>query len=195
MVIVNQYCQWDGYPTGQGRQVMEFVRRYCHGDNLKEFKNRLKKSHLLIPVAGSHYFTGAPAARAVEKLDKLRYESHSLTDSWLHDGIADGSITKQEARYYLTASRDTGPYILQWLMDSEPEGMRFYTDEYCYKIGAELDWQIEGLFVINLDAETVIIDWHGHIREYSFSKVENMTDNELKVEMESLEGIENELGN
>ena len=193
-VIVNQYCQWDGYPTGQGQTVMEFVKKYCGGDELNEFKKRLDKSCLMLAKAGRFCYTGAPITKALDKLETLKYKSGDYSRNWLWKCLEAGMVTKQEVKEYMTASRDTGPEILNYLMDNEPDGMPFFTDEYCYKIGFELDWQIEGLFIIDLDKETVQIDWHGKVRTYPFSAVRGMTQEEIEAEMKSFEKSEDEDG-
>ena len=35
---VAQYCQWDGYPSGQGKDILEFLKT----QNLEEFKEKLR---------------------------------------------------------------------------------------------------------------------------------------------------------
>ncbi len=102
--------------------------------------------------------------------------------------LEDGKIEAEEYRAYLQASRDEGPEILNWLMESEEEGMAFYTDDYCYNITIKGDWQIEGVFIIDLSKNKVIIGYHGKRRTYSFKKVCAMTDSEIEDEMKRFEG-------
>lgn len=191
-IVVCQYCQWDGYPTGQGFDVMEFVKEYCGGDKLKEFKKRLDNSCLMLAKAGKTCYTGAPVTNALRKIDQLRYEDHDHSDGWLKKYLEEGSVTQQEVREYMAASRDTGPDILTYLMESEPEGMVFYTDDYSYNMSLDLDWQIEGMFIINLDEEAVAISWHGKVRSYTFERVRGMTDKEIEDEMKDFEACEDE---
>jgi hypothetical protein len=40
---VAQYCQWDGYPSGQGATVLDFL----HKANLEKFKEKVEKLHFL----------------------------------------------------------------------------------------------------------------------------------------------------
>ncbi len=40
---VAKYCQWDGYPSGQGLEILNFLRSLVHLENVEEFKNRLNK--------------------------------------------------------------------------------------------------------------------------------------------------------
>ncbi len=44
--VVAQYCQWDGYPDGQGRQLLEFLRK---GFNRDKFIERLKITRFISP--------------------------------------------------------------------------------------------------------------------------------------------------
>ena len=46
-VKVNQYCQWDGYPTGRGEEVMLFMRDVLREGKYKEFETVIQKSVLV----------------------------------------------------------------------------------------------------------------------------------------------------
>ena len=183
-VIIDQYGQWDGYPTGQGMNVMQFVKEYCADKKLQEFKERLEKSCLLMAVGGRYCFTGAPITDSLNKVEKLRHKNRYSSDWWKDPDVG---CTKRELREYMAASRDTGSDILYYLMEREKDGMQFYTDEYTHKMTKELDWQIEGMFIVDLDNELVTIDWHGSTREYSFSRVQQMENKQIEKEMEEFE--------
>ena len=191
-IIVNQYCQWDGYPTGHGLNVLEFAKEYCWDkDNLRDFKNRLDKSCLLVAKGGKVSCVGAPWTDKIEKIGNLKY-SKAFTN-W-KQLIEEGAIAKNDVRDYLAASRDTGSDILLWLMKNEPNGMAFYATDYDYQMELALDWQIEGMYIINLDVDLVTIDWHGAIRAYTFKKLEDMTMEQIKAEMEEFEREEPDSG-
>lgn len=184
-VIINQYCQWDGYPTGHGLNVMEITKKYCcNKEQLEDMKRRLDCSCLMMALSGKYYYTGAPATKTVSDLARLEYNSGHVAWEKL---IEDGAVTKHQVREYLTASRDTGSDILKWLMVNEPHGMTFYTTEYDLKMGLELDWQIEGMYILNLDEETVTIDYHGKTRVYSFFQISLMDEEDMETEMKDME--------
>lgn len=192
-IIVNQYCQWDGYPTGHGLSVLEFVKKYCCvADQLKEFKKRLAVSCLLKAESGKYTYTGAPATKTVRELDEIKYNNYSqnwnsASEFTWEKLIKEGTVTKHQVREFLTASRDTGSDILKWLMVNEPHGMTFYTTEYDLNMKPELDWQIEGMYIIDLDNNTVTIDYHGKCREYTFKRVAEMDEEQMETEMKDME--------
>lgn len=51
-VLVAQYGQWDGYPSGQGTTVVEFLQKL----NVQKFKKQLKKVKLLSDEEMSAYY-------------------------------------------------------------------------------------------------------------------------------------------
>lgn len=190
-IVVDQYCQWDGYPTGQGENVLQFVKEYCQGDSLEEFKKRLHNSTLFLAKAGKACFTGARPSPVLDKMYRIKYGAVSTPDLW-KQCIESGTVTQREVTYFLSASRDTGSDILYWLMAYEPDGMIFYTTDYIYNMKYELDWQIEGMYVINLDEEIVTIDYHGKIMVYTFKEVQAMTEDGIMKEMEDFEKADEE---
>ena len=72
-------------------------------------------------------------------------------------------------------------------MVNEPHGMTFYTTEYDLNMKPELDWQIEGMYIIDLDNNTVTIDYHGKCREYTFKRVAEMDEEQMETEMKDME--------
>ena len=192
-IIVNQYCQWDGYPTGHGLSVLEFVKKYCCvADQLKEFKKRLAVSCLLKAESGKYTCTGAPLTKNVIDLDEIKYNTYSQNVKYAvgftwEKLIKDGTVTKHQVREYLTASRDTGSDILKWLMANEPHGMTFYTTGEDLEMKPEFDWQIEGLYIIDLDKKTVTICYHGNSKVYTFSQVGSMDEEQMESEMKNME--------
>lgn len=185
-IIVNQYSQWDGYPTGRGAEVMNFVRQYCTKTKLEELKKRLDNSILFTARNGNDNCscTGAKFTAELEELDRLQYQRDFESYGKL---LEEGKISKDQLRSLMQVSRDFGPRILYWLAEQEPEGMAFYTDDYCYNITIKGDWQIEGVFVIDLSKNKVTIGYHGKRRTYSFKKVCAWTEDEIKAEMEAFE--------
>lgn len=65
--------------------------------------------------------------------------------------------------------------------------MIFYTDQYLTNIMPEGDWQIEAMYIVNLDSETVEIWWHGKAKIYTFAVLATLTDETLYNDMKELE--------
>ena len=189
-VKVNQYCQWDGYPTGRGEEVMLFMRDVLRDGKSKEFETAIQKSFLVhSPEEGAEiYYTGAPYLPSV--FDRIP-EGHFVGDG-IVKALKDKKIHLSEANFMMVASRDIGNEVLPYMMDYSPSGMMFYTTDYLNAITEELDWQIEGMYVINLDNETVTIIYHGRFRRYSFEELEKMDDDQIEEEMKALEKSEEE---
>ena len=200
-VKINQYCQWDGYPTGRGADVLRSIRHMLEFGLLDTVREKLKSSkltdlHSEDESAGRTY-TGAPytdeTAKILEKVDKAMWKSsYTPFMTRLHSLIADGGISLEEAKFYVAASRDVGNDILRFLMDFKPDGMIFYTDPYLTDMPPEGDWQIEAMYVIDLDRETAEIWWHGACSKYSFSEIAAFSDDKLNDEMERLEAADME---
>ena len=194
-IVVNQYCQWDGYPTGRGAEVMLFVNKYCRKENIDEFKRRINESALFMAVSNQDAccYLGAHWNKTVGKLSEMEHDMKYRKPGSIFEFVGfeklieDGTITEEEYREYLQASRNAGPKILYWLMEHEENGMAFYTDDYCYRMTIKGDWQIEGVFIIDLSKNKVTIGYHGKRRTYSFEKVCAMTETEIEAEMEKFE--------
>ena len=95
---VAQYGQWDGYPSGNGVIVLDFL----HTTNLEEFKKKLNK---VIFVNGNK-----------EKEIQNWLKSIGSDNGWL---TGEQSKLYQEKYPYLT--RDNGANILQMIMDGEED--------------------------------------------------------------------------
>ena len=86
------------------------------------------------------------------------------------------------------ASRDVGCYVLPFLMEFCPDGMALWTDEYSLNIPPEGSWQIQGVFTIDFDAQTVAISFNGDTSwSISFDALANKTDKSIEDEMVQLE--------
>jgi hypothetical protein len=102
-VKVAQYCQWDGYPSGQGANIVKFITTKLNTkDKLKDFKQKVDKleeytqeeiSHLLFKHTriDKHGMTNM---EDVEKLNKLFPELSRDIGPKVLDLIADGSVRK-----------------------------------------------------------------------------------------------------
>ncbi len=198
-VKINQYCQWDGYPTGRGADVLRNIQHMMKFGLLDMMREKLRSSNLLnlreTNKNAVTTYTGAPyteeSKRIFEKVDEaLQNASYIPLMTRLHALIADGEISLEEAKYHIVASRDSGNDVLRFMMDFRPDGMTFYTDPYLSGMPPEGDWQIEAMYILDLDRETAEIWWHGDCQKYSFSEISQLTDDQLNEAMKHLEAFE-----
>ena len=191
-VKVNQYCQWDGYPTGRGAEVLEFMRDVIKGGSLDVFKDAVASSELVKTTEEDAFYTGAPVKNDVwSKAEKLFPYGPDYTQ--VCDAIRKNELTVEEAKYLIVASRDNGNSVLKFLLRYATGGMTFYTTDYLSGITDMLDWQIEGMFTINLDERYVDVDWHGVVERVTFDSLVEMTSETIERVMNHLErGTEDE---
>jgi hypothetical protein len=116
---VAQYCQWDGYPEGQGRTIVEFIKK-LKGKKITTFKKNLRNLRTM----------------SQNKIDKL----------WSLLGVSDGWASMEQAetfkKRYPQFHRDMGADILQMILDgtvaSVSKDVSFAQDslmcEWCYVI-------------------------------------------------------------
>lgn len=91
-IKVEQYGQWDGYPTGQGATVQDFLKTV----NLEDFKKKVKKLGVWtdkevddIVQGHEQYFIGANTDWATQYPELSRD-----TGAGILQLIADGEVTK-----------------------------------------------------------------------------------------------------
>jgi hypothetical protein len=97
---VAQYCQWDGYPDGQGRTVAEFILKHINPDGGKSFSEKVDQIVY-------------PSSEEVEK----RWRTVGAKGNWVNMEQAEKFAEKWE---HLT--RDFGAKILEYIVTTdEPE--------------------------------------------------------------------------
>lgn len=122
---VAKYCQWDGYPEGQGLNILNYLKIL----NLEKLKENLK---FVIPFDADNYKKelidfGVPK----EELEKdfVGYETYKKIEQYL--------------KLHPSISRDTGAEILELITQTEKEieiknSLNFAADslfcEWCYVI-------------------------------------------------------------
>ena len=117
-VKVAQYGQWDGYPTGQGQTIADFLKTV----NLTKFKKLVDKMSTYSPKEIEDIYVKYGAKRGEE---------------WISCDIADRVKCD-----YPEISRDTGAEILNLIYEGKADRVvlneSFENDklfcEYCYKI-------------------------------------------------------------
>lgn len=95
---VAQYGQWDGYPSGNGVIVLEFL----HSNKMDDFKQKLNKVKF---INGNK-----------EKEIKKFLESIGAKDGWMT-----GEQSNQYQKKYPYLTRDNGANILQMIMDGQED--------------------------------------------------------------------------
>lgn len=95
---VAQYGQWDGYPTGQGYDVLDFCR--------KQLKDAVKRDHFIKQIGKTKFL-------ADKKIGE-RYEAEGIKGEW---------ITMEEAERmkekFPQFSRDTAAKVLDYINNSK----------------------------------------------------------------------------
>lgn len=125
-IKVAQYCQWDGYPTGQGKDIAEFLQK---GLDLPVFK------------------------KAVAKLKWA--SAKAVKDTWTECGADPKSdsvsfdIADIHSKRYPEFSRDTGAKILQLIQDGAVKAVK--NDKDFMKDSLFCEWAYE----IDLDKQVV----------------------------------------
>lgn len=97
--VVAQYGQWDGYPSGQGKTVIEFLQ----GLSLDTFKEQLTKTHLLKDDERAQYY-------------KEAYESIGMKSDSEYMTQAESELFKSK---FPENHRDTGAGILKVILENE----------------------------------------------------------------------------
>lgn len=126
---VAQYCQWDGYPTGQGETISEFLRKKANIKNLKA------------------------------NIDKVKFiEEKELDVLWKGVGIDSSGLVSMDIsdkfkNKYPELHRDTGAKVLELIAKGKATKLQNEVDflkdglfcEYAYEI--ELDKETVTLYV------------------------------------------------
>lgn len=203
---VAQYGQWDGYPSFQGKIVMQFVKNtLLEKDNIDIFRGKVS--------ALTEYEESAVETlwRKAEK-ERAKYRKRLNTERNIPDGEynidVELKVNKFMPENYPAITRDTGAKILQAVFDDKTGG----------KIILNKDFAADSLFceyayVVDLDNNTVEF-YKGFVQEphndgrfsdmapdgsyypikllktYSFAAIKNTTVEELVEDMEKISSPE-----
>ena len=187
-IKVSQYCQWDGYPTYAGKEILEFIKE----NDMELFKEQVRKTTLTITADGvTSFYTGYPLREDV-------VEASNLYNEIIYNSSG-GALEKrkEEARErveeelgldtllsYLIASRDTGCEVLRLIL--EFDNLSFYTTRYLL---GDTDWQIEAINTLDLDTNQLIMQWHDKVLTISFDDIPGM---DIEKEMQEFEKEEDD---
>jgi hypothetical protein len=125
---IAQYGQWDGYPSGQGATVLNFLNKA----NLMEFKKKLKQARFI-------------DTKKQKEIDAF-LKSIGAENGWMN--------MEQSAQYhakYPLLTRDNGAAVLNMIMEL-PEGEKFWLHDSSDFAGDGLF--CEWAYVVDLDKRT-----------------------------------------
>lgn len=140
---VAQYCQWDGYPSGQGKTVLEFLRS-LKGEKKKLFLKNLTKCRFI-------------EAKEAEKLLEEKANVKSK-DGWINMEESD-RIEKALPQLH----RNLGAGVLDWITKNKAKDIPL-CDQHTFA-GDSLF--CEWCYVIDLDKGTLEV--HGGFNEGTIS--------------------------
>lgn len=153
-VVASKYCQWDGYPTGLGKDLHAFI---VDEMNLRTLKSRLKKCYEITEEKADEMFDDyEKKAQAVEK---------AMLDAGLNrwDNLFYKTKAKIQRKLIPTLTRDTnGADFLLAIQESE-KGLPFaYTSENKgnleYATGKDqFSFGCEYCYEVDLDKKTLAI--------------------------------------
>jgi len=110
-IKVRQYCQWDGYPTGVGTDIANFIQ------------NEMDLAKLKASVKKLTFFT----------LDEIEEKYYSILKH--NDDLVTLSESKKIEKKFPEAHRNTGPKILKMIQDKVVtkmmDGGPFTRDSWC----------------------------------------------------------------
>ena len=131
---LNQYGQWDGYPSGQGKSILNFLKEA----DLEKYNEEISK------------------LREAEQKDYD--EVNKFVDKVLKkklDGAAERKVLQDNPQWY-ALNRDCGANIHNLILNGKVEFVQYEDD-------AEADKWCEGFYTINLQTREFISDFHGNV--------------------------------
>lgn len=136
---VAQYGQWDGYPTGQGHTIAQFIKTLDSHERLEEFRNKVNTLE----------------EWTQKDMDEVLVACGGDPDSeWITGDVAD----KRKAMHP-ELSRDTGARVLYFISDGTTKKVILQEDFKNDTVFCEY------YYTIDLDKQTVSVNGG---KEYSF---------------------------
>lgn len=185
-----QYCQWDGYPTGAGREIMDFIRR-SDDDRMVE---RLADVELHVSKEGDEvYFTGYPAtdeiANVLHDEDQFFFNMSNAMPYEERKRMARRRVVEKHGPMAVLtarlASRDTGCDALDLIYDNECH-IDTWTEPYL--LGNNGDWQIEAVWKLDYDNKALTGIWHDEIKSWTFDEIRGWSEDEMVSVLKAYEG-------
>ena len=187
-VKIEQYCKYDGYPTGRGYQIMIFFRNLYNSKRVEEFKQYLETTELVD-------ITDKPIVNVNgegNQIDEEYWESYAMINIYIKEHFLATHlenveemlnaclISESEAQYYMAMSCQTGNQVLDYVLKHKPQKMKFFLDQNTYEYG------IESEYTIDLDKQKIEFDWHEDYVQH-FHELSKMSDEEIYAMMEEIE--------
>lgn len=147
-VRLAQYGQWDGYPSGQGYRVLDFLRMLKEKGNTEKFKEQLKKIHFMTQRQIDAYWKKAGA-------DK--------------NGMISMDAADAAAKKNPELSRDTGAKILDLVFNNPDKKLGLVNDIDFLNDGMFCEWAWE----IDLDQNHLAVYRGGimPVKTYTLDKL------------------------
>lgn len=137
---VAQYGQWDGYPSGQGVEILKFLRNKI---KVEELKHKIEKTRFI----------------EKEGRDKKFIEDYNKAcPEWSSDPDNRTEEQKRWAKTFL--SRDVGSDILDNIISSEDKEILLQEDD-----GGWCEW----FYTIDLDKMNLFASGHGHNKVFDIN--------------------------
>lgn len=173
---VCQYGQWDEYPTYTGVKLLEFLRDV----DMQKFKEALNNTRMAVtPYDNASTFTGSTkkVSATHNQIWEKQRQINEQTDNWVGsfllamDMLKAGELTQQQVDDYITATRDTGCDILQYIYNRDtvlsPLELCAIADEFAAVAefavrecdGAVPGCGAQGYFVVDLDQGKVFMNF------------------------------------
>ncbi len=184
--VVCQYGQWDGYPSYTGVKILEFLRD-CDMDR---FQKALENTTIHVSsMDDATTYTGSTKQLSdiSEKVFKTQVALYKNRKGYIngfeavHRMLKKGTITEQSAEDYLVGTRDTGCDILKLIydrsLDKPPLELFALSDEY----NGQYSWDIQGVYVLDLDNNTVQMTYDGYSQKYDISNLPAEIEKEMLV--------------
>ena len=199
---VCQYCQWDGYPTGAGRDIIDFLRE----TDDERMVERLEPVTLSVTTEGEAFYTGAPIFPEAKDIarDEFNFRQFPLAEI---KAVLPDHTSSQEFEYinrrtnelltmkygpelmqrWRIANRDTGCKILPLIYESANDLTVYSSTDLVDNFG---DWQIEGVWQLDYDRKMFTGWWHDFKVVWPFSVLRELTEEELTDRMLDYERME-----
>lgn len=187
--VVCQYCQWDGYPSCAGVKILEFLR----DTDQEHFKKALANTKISVTdYLDAKTYTGSTKdvsdivnqvwnEQVERNKDRKPEEPYVGTYETVKHMLEEGKLTAEQADDYLVSTRDTGCEILSYIcdraLDRQPLELFAITDEY----NGDYSFDIQGIYVIDLDKQLVNMRYDGYVKEYSLAELPENIDFEMRV--------------
>jgi len=122
-IRIAQYCQWDGYFTGQGKDIARFLKHL----KLAQFKKNLEKTTWITPEESKKYWVECGAGlnnefvneKVADKFKKKYPELHRDTGAGILDLIQNGKVTKLENSCNFKKDKIHCEYVYEIDMDTK----------------------------------------------------------------------------